>query len=29
MYGLGVNKLGVNNTADPIAKLFADGSEDT
>lgn len=27
MYGLGVNKLGVNNTADPIAKLFADGSE--
>jgi hypothetical protein len=27
MYGLGVNKLGVNNTADPIAKLFASGSE--
>jgi len=27
MYGLGVNKLGVNNTADPIAKLFAFGSE--
>lgn len=27
MYGLNVNKLGVNNTSDPIAKLFANSEQ--